>query len=190
MNTRKALITAAAIAIEEMSVEGLTVREVAQRAKQSTIGIYRNFSGKSGLLDALFVQGFEKLGDAAQRAGQRASSAREAVLMAVQEYLDLARSQPQHYRLMFNRQTTGYNPSAEAKQAAIANYARFIELVERLPNIGADARRVATDLFALVHGHVALRAQDFGPDVEPEEWSMQIVRRVERQLDLLSAEKI
>ncbi len=188
MNTRKALITAAAIAIEEISVEELTVREVAQRAKQSTIGIYRNFSGKSGLLDALFIQGFERLGEAAQRAGKRAASSREAVLMAVQEYLELARCQPQHYRLMFNRQMTGYSPSKEAKDVAYANYARFVELVERLPDIGSDARRMATDLFALVHGHVALRGQDFGPVSAPEEWSAQIVRSVERQLDLLTPE--
>ena len=187
METRNALITAAAIAIEETSVEGLTVREVARRAKQSTIGIYRNFAGKSGLLDALFVQGFERLGEAAKQAGERAATARDAVLMAVGEYLSLARKQPQHYRLMFNRQTTGYTPSPEAKDAAIANYARFVELVERLPNIGSDARRTATDLFALVHGHVALRGQDFGPDAAPEEWSAQIIRRVERQLDLIGA---
>lgn len=185
MDTRNTLITAAAIAIEEMSVEGLTVREVAGRAKQSTIGIYRNFSGRSGLLDALFMQGFEKLGRAAKTAGEREATARAAVIAAVNEYLALARKQPQHYRLMFSPQTAGYKPSAGARDAAFANYAHFVELVGRLPGLQSEARRVAADLLALVHGHVALRGQDFGPEAPPEQWSAQILNSVERQLDML-----
>ncbi|WP_271077495.1 TetR/AcrR family transcriptional regulator [Aurantiacibacter sp. MUD61] len=186
MENRNSLITAAAIAIEEMSVEGLTVREVAKRAKQSTIGIYRNFAGKAGLLDALFMQGFERLGAAAREAGERGSDPRKAVLAAVQEYLLLARKQPQHYRLMFNPQTTGYVPSSEARDIALANYEFFVALVARLEDVGTEARRIAADLVAMVHGHVLLRSQNFGPDMQPEEWSSQIMRRVERQLDLLT----
>jgi AcrR family transcriptional regulator len=159
---------------------------VARRAKQSTIGIYRHFAGKSGLLDALFVQGFERLGEAARKAGERERDARAAVMAAVDEYLALARRQPQHYRLMFNRQTTGYAPSGEARDAALSNYASFVELVGRLPGLQAEARRIAADLFALVHGHVALRAQDFGPDATPEEWAARIMLSVERQLDMLA----
>ncbi|MBH5322977.1 TetR/AcrR family transcriptional regulator [Aurantiacibacter sediminis] len=187
MESRNTLIKAAAIAIEEISIEGLTVREVAKRAKQSTIGIYRNFNGRAGLLDALFVQGFERLGTAAREAGKRESDPREAVLAAVREYLLLARKQPQHYRLMFNPQTTGYAPSSEARTIALANYEFFVALVARLEDIGNEARRIAADLVAMVHGHVVLRGQNFGPDMEPQEWSAQIMRRVERQLDLLQS---
>lgn len=187
MDKRESLIDSAALAIEEMTVEGLTVREVARRAEQSTIGIYRNFSGKAGLLDALFIRGFERLGRAAREAGAREETSRKAVLAVVAEYLALARALPQHYRLMFNRQMTGFDPSPDARSAAYANYAHFVELVERLPNLRGEARKVAADLFALVHGHVALRGQDFGPDAAPEEWSAQILQSVERQLDMLEA---
>ncbi|RJY08275.1 TetR/AcrR family transcriptional regulator [Aurantiacibacter aquimixticola] len=187
MENRDRLIDVAAEAIEDVSLEGLTVREVARRAKQSTIGIYRHFKGKPGLLDALFVRGFERLGAAASAAGASGRTAREAVLEAVDEYLALARSQPQHYRLMFAAQNAGFEPTDTARGIALANYDRFVELVERLPGAAGEGRRIATDLFALVHGHVALRAQRFGPTMDPSEWTGRIKRSVERQLDLLSA---
>lgn len=185
MNKRESLVAAAAQTIEDMTVEGLTVREVARRAKQSTIGIYRHFSGKAGLLDALFRGGFERLGAVAQAAGEGEASARDAVLAFVGEYLDLARSQPQHYRLMFTPSTAGYAPTGEARRFAMDNYASFVALVERLPGHESDARRVAADLFALVHGHVALRSQDFGPEAAPDQWVARIRASVERQLDML-----
>lgn len=186
MDKRETLVAAAAQAIEDMTVEGMTVREVARRAKQSTIGIYRNFSGKTGLLDALFVRGFEQLGAAASAAAASGGSARDAVMEGVGEYLFLARSQPQHYRLMFLPATAGFAPTGEARSIAYANYARFVELVERLPGRERDARQVAADLFALIHGHVALRAQNFGPEAEPSQWTKRIMASVERQLDMLS----
>lgn len=186
MDKRETLVAAAAQAIEDMTVEGMTVREVARRAKQSTIGIYRNFAGKTGLLDALFVRGFERLGAAASAAASSGGSARDAVMEGVGEYLFLARSQPQHYRLMFLPATAGFEPTSEARSIAYTNYARFVELVERLPGREKDARQVAADLVALVHGHVALRAQNFGPEAEPSQWTKRITASVERQLDMLS----
>ena len=188
MTRHQTLIAAAAEAIEDVGIEGFTVREVARRAKQSTIGIYRHFSGKAGLLDALFRQGYERLGMAAQAAGESETDARAAVLQAVSAYLDLAHGQPQHYRLMFAPSSAGYAPTEDARRFAMENYASFVALVERLPGHAGDARRVAADLFALVHGHVALRAQDIGPPMEWTEWSARIVASVERQLTLLESE--
>ncbi len=185
MNKRESLVAAAAQALEDMTVEGMTVRDVARRAKQSTIGIYRNFSGKTGLLEAIFIRGFEQLGAAATAAAASGGSARDTVMEAVGEYLSLARSKPQHYRLMFLPTTAGFAPTSEARRIAYANYTRFVELVERLPGRERDARQVAADLVALVHGHVALRAQNFGPDAEPAQWAARIRASVERQLDML-----
>ncbi|MGB3167183.1 MAG: TetR/AcrR family transcriptional regulator [Alteraurantiacibacter sp.] len=185
MKPHEVFVAAASEALEDLGVDGLTVREVARRAKQSTIGIYRHFSGKPGLLDALFRRGFEQLGEAAQEAGEREANAHDAVLATVGAYLDLAHSHPQHYRLMFAPATAGYAPTAEARAFALDNYARFVALVERLPGHAYDARRVAADLFALVHGHVALRAQALGPALAWDEWAGRIAASVDRQLAML-----
>lgn len=97
MDMRDKLIAAAADALEAEGVDGLTVRDVARRAEQSTIGIYRHFSGKDGLLDALFQRGFARFGSTAQAAGEREISPRDAILATVAEYLALATGQPQHF---------------------------------------------------------------------------------------------
>lgn len=186
MEKRDDLVKAAATALEEHGIEGLTVRDVAHRAGQSTIGIYRHFTGKAGLLDMLFRLGFERLGEAARRAGAGDLSLREAVLAAVRAYLDLAREQPQHYRLMFSPASANYAPTGDARAKALEDYENFVALVARLPGHSEDARRVAADLFALVHGHVALRTQRFGPEIDTAEWEGRIVSSVERQLDMLA----
>ena len=186
MDKRDILIEAAATALEAKGIDGLTVRDVAERANQSTIGIYRHFSGKEGLLDALFQRGFARLGEAARAAGEREASPREAILATVAEYVALATSQPQHYRLMFSPDSAGFTPSGEAREHMLANYASFVELVGRMPMHEHDARRIATDLFALVHGHVALQMQGYGPPLEPQKWSARIVASVARQLYMLT----
>lgn len=188
MEKRDLLIDAAASAMEDKAIEGMTVRDVARRAKQSTIGIYRHFSGKDGLLEALFRRGFAQLGEAARAAGEREATPRAAVLATVAEYLALATRQPQHYRLMFAPETAGFTPDGEAREYMLAEYANFVALIEKLPALQDDARRVAADLFALVHGHVALQAQGYGPPVEPDEWSKRVMASVDRQLDMLAAE--
>ncbi|VVT18968.1 conserved hypothetical protein [Erythrobacter sp. EC-HK427] len=186
MHKRDLLVEAAAHALEEQAVEGLTVRDVARRAQQSTIGIYRHFAGKDGLLDALFRRGFAQLGEAARAAGEREASPRAAVLATAAEYLALATSQPQHYRLMFAPESAGFTPDGEARAHLLDNYANWVALVARLPLPPGEDRRVAADLFALVHGHVALRAQGYGPPAAPEEWTQRILSSVERQLDMLT----
>lgn len=187
MEKRDILIGAAADALEEQAVEGLTVRDVARRARQSTIGIYRHFSGKDGLLDALFRRGFAQLGEAARAAGESEKSPHAAVLATVAEYLALATRQPQHYRLMFAPDSAGFTPDGEARVHMLDNYANFVALIARLDLPAGEERRVAADLFALVHGHVALRAQGYGPPARPEEWTHRILASVERQLDMLLA---
>ena len=40
-------------------VRALSVRAIAARAGVSTMGIYSHFQGKQGILDALYIEGFE-----------------------------------------------------------------------------------------------------------------------------------
>lgn len=86
---------------------------------------------------------------------------------------------------MFAPDSAGFTPSDAAREQMLANYASFVTLVERLPIHKHDARRAANDLFALVHGHVALQMQGYGPAIEPQKWSARILASVARQIYLL-----
>ena len=59
-------------AVSELFLVGglasLSVRSIAKKAGLSTIGIYSHFEGKQGILDALYIEGFERVGAAMQEA--------------------------------------------------------------------------------------------------------------------------
>src|ERR1700691_2854482 len=59
-----ALLTSAADILETEGPEGLSVRRIAAAAGVAPMGVYNHFASKFGIIEALFVQGFERLGQA------------------------------------------------------------------------------------------------------------------------------
>ena len=59
--TRERILHAAGELFLEGGLQALSVRAIAARAGLSTIGIYSHFDGKQGILDALYIEGFERL---------------------------------------------------------------------------------------------------------------------------------
>ena len=55
------ILAAASELFLEGGVRALSVRAMANRAGVSTIGIYSHFNGKQGILDALYIEGFEHI---------------------------------------------------------------------------------------------------------------------------------
>ena len=51
---RSRIHAAAEALLEEEGIDGVQVREVAERAGTSTMGVYSRFGGKAGLLDSLY----------------------------------------------------------------------------------------------------------------------------------------
>src|SRR5215213_5805048 len=59
--TREALLAAAHDLLAREGAAALTVRRIAAAAGVSTMNVYSRFGGKDGVLDALLIEGFEKL---------------------------------------------------------------------------------------------------------------------------------
>ncbi len=59
--TRETLLEAALRLLEERGPGALRVRDVAAAAEQSTMGVYTHFGSKQGLLEQLYLHGFERL---------------------------------------------------------------------------------------------------------------------------------
>ena len=57
-----ALLSSAADILETEGPDGLSVRRIAAAAKVAPMGVYNHFESKFGIVEALFVQGFERLG--------------------------------------------------------------------------------------------------------------------------------
>ena len=65
-----ALLTSAAEILETEGPDGLSVRRIAAAAGVAPMGVYNHFESKFGIIEALFIQGFERLGAAMARHGE------------------------------------------------------------------------------------------------------------------------
>ena len=78
----------------------MSVRAIAKRAGVSTIGIYSHFQGKQGILDALYIEGFERVSEA-MNVETEGREPRDIILEATRGYLEIAENYEAHYRLIF-----------------------------------------------------------------------------------------
>ena len=56
-----ALLASAADILETEGPDALSVRRIAAAAHVAPMGVYNHFDSKSGIIEALFIQGFERL---------------------------------------------------------------------------------------------------------------------------------
>ena len=59
-----ALLSSAADILESEGPDGLSVRRIAAAAGVAPMGVYNHFESKFGIVEALYVQGFQRLADA------------------------------------------------------------------------------------------------------------------------------
>ena len=64
MDARTKILNAASELFLEGGGDALSVRAISKRAGLSTIGIYSHFQGKQGILDALYIEGFNHVREA------------------------------------------------------------------------------------------------------------------------------
>jgi AcrR family transcriptional regulator len=156
---------AAEALLEERGIDGVQVREVAERAETSTMGVYSRFGGKSGLLDQLYIRGFERLVEAAKPI-QGVGEPDEELERMAEAYRTHAHRWPRHYDLMFGRGVPGFEPSEEARATALAGFQIWVDSVERATKAGllaGNALENAFRLWALNHGYVSLELIDMAP---------------------------
>lgn len=180
-------------AASELFLEGgtsaLSVRAISKRAGVSTIGIYSHFKGKQGILDQLYIEGFEKVFWAMDSV-DTTSPAREVIVQGVRGYLEVAEQFEAHYRLIFGESGTGYIPSAEAKAMAEKAFAKLVEISALiLPKTArtAEKKRNALEVWALVHGYVSLKHHAISTMISPAEWTSLALAAVATHVDAIIA---
>lgn len=173
-------------------LRALSVRAIAKEAGLSTIGIYSHFHGKEGVLEALYIEGFERV--AAMLADAPAAGAPEEIAQeTMRRYLALAERYEAHYRLIFGEDGAGYAPSPAAQDAAAAAFRALVALAGRItpPEAGAAAQkraqqRAALQLWALAHGFAGLRRHAIASHIDPSDWAPIIEDAVNRQISAIT----
>ncbi|KPK14696.1 MAG: hypothetical protein AMJ62_12255 [Myxococcales bacterium SG8_38] len=151
--------------LEERGIDGIQVREVAERAGTSTMGVYSRFGGKAGLLDSLYRRGFERLRHAIEPLRGGGDAYEELERMA-DAYRDNALAWPRHYDLMFGRGVPGFEPSEASRAEALAGFQVWVDSVKRATAEGllkGQPDENAFRLWAMNHGYVSLEIIGMAP---------------------------
>lgn len=173
---RDRLVEVALDLIRSEGAAALTVRNITQRAGCSTTGIYTYFGGKHGLVEAIFVDGFESF-DRAVGHGLDSGDFRTSG----RAYRRWALDHPAQYMVMFGRAVPDYEPTPAAVDRALLSFLRLAAAVERAAP-GSDAAERAYHYWATLHGYVMLDLANMGAPTPAESDAL-----FERALDRLVA---
>jgi AcrR family transcriptional regulator len=161
-----ALFDAAAEILETEGPEALSVRRIAAAAGVAPMGVYNHFESKSGIIEALFIEGFERLADELSTVAD-IQDPYEALREGGRRYRALALANPMRYQVMFLRPVPGFEPSDQALEIAGSAFAALVASVQRAMDAGVIAQGSPDDtahvIWASIHGWMALELMGIGP---------------------------
>ncbi|MGH9018153.1 MAG: TetR/AcrR family transcriptional regulator [Acidimicrobiales bacterium] len=159
------LLGAASDLLESEGPEALSIRRIAATAGVAPMGVYNHFASKAGIVESLFIQGFERLGEAMVTLGD-IDDPYDALLEGGRRYRALARAHPMAYRVMFLQAVPGFEPSQAALTAAAAAFDGLVASVGRAMRAGVlsdgDPALVAQMIWASVHGWMTVELAGMG----------------------------
>jgi AcrR family transcriptional regulator len=173
-STREALLNAASDLLAGQGPDALTVRAIADRAGCSTMGVYTHFGGKDGVVEALFIEGFERLASAMSTTPVTDDPLQD-LRASCAAYRRFALDNPTHYGVMFERHLPGFAPSMESMAHAHATLELLEAMVQRCLDAGVihpghgDAQAIAYSVWAGGHGLMSLELHRIGERDDYEE---------------------
>jgi AcrR family transcriptional regulator len=157
---RAALLNSAERTLREKGAGALSLRELARDIGVSHAAPGRHFKDKQALLDALALDGYERLNQAvAAAAALTDPTFEERMTTLARAYLGFAVENPELLELMFARK---HDPDSSAQLAAAVDQSltgltrMFAEAQERGEIIQGDPERIAMVATASLHGLAAL----------------------------------
>ena len=153
--TRETLLDAALRLLEERGPGALRIRDLAEAADQSTMGVYTHFGSKQGLLEQLYLHGFHRLENRLNSVPSDGQSRQELLAFAL-AYRAFALDNDALYGLMFERATPDFVPSHASRLAGLAT---FEMLATRVAEWRPDSTNPAADAhltWATMHGLVTI----------------------------------
>ncbi|MFP5318418.1 MAG: TetR/AcrR family transcriptional regulator [Acidimicrobiia bacterium] len=164
LQVEDALVEAAERILASGGPEALSVRRIAAEAGVAPMSVYNRFGGKNGIVEQLYIRGFDELAGAAR--GVDEDDAGAAVIACGEAYWRFAMDRPATYAVMFDRAVAGFEPSPDAWSHAAAAFGELVAHVRRAMAAGAvadgDPVDVAQQLWESLHGLVSLTLRSLG----------------------------
>ncbi|GAB3969328.1 TetR/AcrR family transcriptional regulator [Plantactinospora veratri] len=179
-NLRRALLAAAATAIEESGPAALSLRDLARRAGVSHAAPAHHFGDKAGLLTAFATEGYEMLADTLARVREATDG---SLLELGVGYVMFAVRHRAHFEVMFrpelfHRDDAGLAAAQQRARAALRAGVAGLPA----PPAGAEAAQTELAAWSIVHGFATLwlggvlRTDQVGDD--PEAAARLVIRRL------------
>jgi AcrR family transcriptional regulator len=152
---RETILDAALRLVEERGAGALRIRDLAAAAEQSTMGVYTHFGSKQGLLEQLYLRGFQLLEDQLNGVPFDGQGRQELLAFAL-AYRAFALDHEALYGLMFERAAPDFVPSDASRMAGLST---FQMLVSRVADWRPDFTDPAADahlMWATMHGLVTI----------------------------------
>jgi len=156
---QSSLITAATAMINELGVEKLSLRKLAEQVGVSRTAAYHHFKDKNDLLSAIAAQGFKAWQKKSEQIfNDETITARQKYQRFVHAYVNFATDNPSLYELMFGSTLWKNNTSSQAlKDVAYPSFQYQLDMTklwqqQGLLNNQENTLRVAQVTWATLHG--------------------------------------
>jgi AcrR family transcriptional regulator len=167
---RRALLDISSVLLERHGPDGLTMRRIAAEAGCSTTVLYTMFGGKAGIAEALWREGFERLG--AALAAATGDHPLERLGAMGRAYRANALANRSYYAIMFQRPIPGFEPSPEAYEVSLVPLRTLANAVADCIRAGVFRTEapsyIAGVLWAATHGAVSLELAGYEGAVDAE----------------------
>src|SRR4051794_10126267 len=153
--TRETLLDAALRLLEERGPGALRIRDLAAAAEQSTMGVYTHFGSKQGLLEQLYLHGFERLEERLNSVPSDGQGRQELLEFAL-AYRRFALENEALYGLMFERAAPDFVPSDASRMAGLTTFEILAaRIADWRPDL-TDSAAAAHLVWAAMHGLVSI----------------------------------
>ena len=180
---RQQVLELAARMLVEDGPHGLSLRRLAQQAGGSTQLVYTLFGGKSGLADALYGEGFRRLGEAGRRALEHAPPPPdpERLVAIGRAYRGFALQEPALFSVMFGRAIPDFTPRRETRERSRESTFGHVvstaqECLDAGTLVGLPAEDLARECWVTVHGLASLEVAGLLMAADPEAFSEAALR--------------
>ncbi len=178
-NLRQSLIDAAMESLEEVGLEELSLRSLAESLGVSKAAPYRHFASKRDLLVALAAEGYSLFADYLENEEKRMSglTGDDKIKEIYRIFGDFALNRPERYRLMFSKLGNSLH-SERCRINAQRAFSVMVRLVRQLHPEAKDPLPHVLSLFASLHGWVMLLMDDLLPPdtgVDQRNWLNHII---------------
>ncbi len=185
---KEALIDAAQSLIAEQGPEGFTMADACRAAGVSTAAPYRHFADRGALVEAVALQGFEKLANHLRPArDSHPAGTVESIVAMGRAYIGFAKKEPAQFKLMFGChpavQTDG-QPPEDGKPCFMVLLEAVAAWFDRVGETASEQRILDTALmlWTIVHGTAYLLLDNDFDAVAPGTDADEVVSRATRAL--------